>query len=204
MFHASIQTESLHRIIYNARLFQVGKHAKPTILEFTVNDTDHTLTGTVDDNYTYIREWANCSVTRPITLNISATSAKHLELNLRDVSEDYVDLEWTLDGGLSIMNQDWEHFEAFEDHDGDKMADVFEWDQWSDGFAGAPFALNADRFRKLSLIKPGDYPIDLKRIVHARYGDMILFKAGPKLRGALTTLDRKILCDKVGSRDFMW
>lgn len=56
------------------------------------------------------------------------------------------------------------------------------------------FALAPNRLRRLSLIKPGTYPIDCRT-----YSDsgrsFIAFKCGPTVRGAMACMDREKLLD---------
>jgi hypothetical protein len=70
-----------------------------------------------------------------------------------------------------------------------------------------PFAVRPERFRKFSLIKPGDYPIDflpgVVSVPGAGYRDILRFKAGPDVRGVLAPILRSRLEDEF-SEDVLW
>lgn len=59
------------------------------------------------------------------------------------------------------------------------------------------FALNPDRLRRLSLLKPKGYPIDFIHTYDVDRDEFpILFRYGPTCRGAIAPLDRTILKEK--------
>lgn len=56
------------------------------------------------------------------------------------------------------------------------------------------FALAPNRLRRLSLIKPGTYPIDCRTFTDSGR-DFIGFRAGPTVRGAMACMDRAKLLE---------
>ena len=52
--------------------------------------------------------------------------------------------------------------------------------------------------------KPGDYPVDLLPTTHSEYGDIIRFRKGPTVQGALSTVNRDTLRENSGAEEFMW
>lgn len=61
----------------------------------------------------------------------------------------------------------------------------------------APFAVNPDRLRRLSLLKPKNYPLDFQMVYDTDQDvNLLLFKYGPTCRGAISLLNRGILESK--------
>lgn len=65
------------------------------------------------------------------------------------------------------------------------------------------FAINPDRLRKLSLLQPRDYPVDIKiRRLFETGQDVLLFKKGPRLRGVYGTLDYDLIQEE--GNEHLW
>lgn len=63
-------------------------------------------------------------------------------------------------------------------------------------------ALAPDRLRKLSLIKPGGYPIDCQ-VFDTATGPVVAFRCGPTVRGSMAPVDRDRLAE-VYSGEEIW
>lgn len=60
------------------------------------------------------------------------------------------------------------------------------------------WAVHPDRLRKLSLVKPGEYPIDIQAYaVNDGQDDVVGFKIGPTVQGLIDPLNRKIARETV-------
>ena len=64
------------------------------------------------------------------------------------------------------------------------------------------FALSADRFRKLSLVKPQGNPVDLA-LCETEGHPYVAFKIGPTAKGLLSVLDREVVVEELGE-DVLW
>lgn len=63
-------------------------------------------------------------------------------------------------------------------------------------------ALSAERFRKLSLLKPQGNPVDLLNCDEGGH-PYVAFKVGTTLRGVLSVLDRSVVQDELGA-EYLW
>ena len=199
-----VSTESFHRMIYNAKLLQVGKDAPPVefLFEGDRRGGRGSIRTSVSDGHMYLEDRTDCSlVESPGRFSVSAADIKQLELALRTTEDEYLDIYFD---GPQFYVEDL----GFEAHVPipvlPKHHALNEWN-WATPTIIEPFAIMGDRFRKLSLIKPGDFPVDFKLVYHSGYkSDILVFKAGPTVQGALSLLDRKILENEVDSDAFLW
>lgn len=193
-----MQAGSLHRILYNTKLFQTGKIKNPALMTLGTA----TVTIEVDDRLTYIRDEAE---TEPSSVNhqrfeLTAEQVKEMELYLRDLKDtDPVTLVHTLtDRTFSVDGTAYEIKQTGE-HSFVGMWNPTKWD--------APeydtFEIWGDRWRKMSLIQPQDYPQSFRAVKHETYGDILLFKIGPTLRGAMSLVDHKELRSRVDASEIL-
>lgn len=205
MDQRTVAADDLHRVVYNLRLFQVGKLARPAILEFGDD-----LRGSIQDGHTYLVDRAPTASENDdsVSLGVPPEELKALELWLRDRTGDLRIHHRVVD--LIISDEDGREIVVTVYHGVfDEMKDILDLEQTGPcdhtvGYFAAPFAVNPDRSRKLSLVKPGDYPVDSILVSHDDYGDILLMKIGPTVRVALSTLDRKILAEAVDSDQYLW
>lgn len=64
-------------------------------------------------------------------------------------------------------------------------------------------ALAPDRLRKLSLIKPGGYPVDCQ-VFDTATGPVIAFRCGPTVRGSMAPVDRELLKKRYDDGEEIW
>lgn len=190
-------------MVYNCRLFQVGKSAPAARLSLQTNYWG----ASVNDGHLYLQDVEQFPSMSPSTeswmVSIESDVLKDLELELRS-KDTPVEVGWNSAGDLMVDGIPYKVTDLHEhllDHHG-----VLELMELSNLGRGRPFAAMADRFRKFSLIKtPGEYPMDFKLVWHAGLQrEMMLFAAGPTVRGALAVLDRKFLEEEVDSKKYLW
>jgi hypothetical protein len=81
------------------------------------------------------------------------------------------------------------------------QSDLFEEEGHENG--SLTFAINPDRLRKLSLLQPRDYPVDIKiRRLYETGQDVLLFKKGPRLRGVYGVLDYDLIQEE--GNEHLW
>lgn len=108
-------------------------------------------------------------------------------------------LKLEMDPYIDLATFPGEHLDAVEAaaldlYTADQM--VFEPDNGAKPHPIEELALHPDRLRKLSLVKPGKYPIDMKGFVDAHGDVVVAFRAGPTARGLIAPLDRETQLDK--------
>lgn len=207
-----IQAKDLWRLMYNAQLFTDKKSATGGVAKFRqVIGPSAGLAVFATDDHVAICDKAPGENTEFGEFFLSLETMKQLEKSLREIV-----------GEMNLVIEDGE-FRYIGMDGAVPFADSGDPDLWNmvgqmlSGFdfeytplGGDPltvFALNPDRLRKFSLLKPGDYPIDIKtgydRVLER---DLVAFKAGPTLRGVLAPLDRKLLTEKYGedAGSVMW
>lgn len=204
MTTVEVKLDSLHRMLYNVRLFQVGKLAPS--LWVKIDPQSKTVVFSINDDHTFLRDsesTVRALITDPaLCFSISAEQTKHLEFYLRDYEQETVVLLFDpykyklLVGGyyqVPIARVEDKYYESQTLFEGNDLTDI------------CKIAISPNRFRKLALIKPGDYPIDLKAIWNRKLDTPLLcFKAGPTVEGVLSLLDRDFLLAKPGSEHFLW
>lgn len=75
-------------------------------------------------------------------------------------------------------------------------------DAKKNNFHVAGFALSAERFRKLSLVKPQGNPVDLMACDDGGH-PYVAFKIGPTAKGLLSVLDRSVVSEELGP-EVLW
>lgn len=196
-----IPAKELHRLLYNAILFTDKKSATGGVAAFRFNE--HGLGVMATDDHVAILDVAY--VPRPagamVDIFLSLDRMKILEKEYRDLTAEVeFDPESVSFMGSPVDDTDlWLRV--------GKMLSLDDFQSTACEDMDAKFALNPDRLRKFSLLKPGDYPIDM----HYGYDnaierDLVAFKAGPTLRGILAPLDRELLAEKFGkdAGSVMW
>lgn len=191
----------LHRMAYNCRLYQVGKNSTPSRLTL---QTD--LWGmSINDGHLYLQDTEVFHGMSPTTeswlISISAEVLKELELELRSKEGN---VEVGRNGANDLM-VDGVAYEVEDFHGDLDCHDVLGKANWSN-LRDRPFAVMGDRFRKFSLIKtPGEFPMDFVQVWHSLLErEMLVFRAGPTVRGALAVLDREFLKEDVASKEYLW
>lgn len=199
-----ISTASLHRLAYNAKIFQVGDSPPPMKLFF---DEDDVVIMSVYDRLTYLEDSSEYeSGDFQQYIQFGSAETKKLELALRDLIRDDEELTLTLGEFnmkveiMGVLVGDYEY--SFPEMDKTEINSLVEPEFYTPS-PGA-VALNPDRFRKLSLVQPGDYPVDFHVVEHAKFGNIVAFKKGPTVVGALSVIDRTILREQPGSEEFLW
>lgn len=195
-FRATVSADDLHRLIYNCKQFQVGKGAKAVHLSFG----PASLRASIDDDHTYVSDV--CPMKRTLEgkspdFGLSPEVTKVLELDLRSADGD-LEISWSPEDGLVV---DGAAFSVVASED--VLVDMFD-EEAHDVLFGLTFELKDGSLRKLDLIKGGDYPVSLMPVKHNKYGDLLLFKKGPTVRGGVAILDRKILTEGVADTSFLW
>jgi hypothetical protein len=122
-----------------------------------------------------------------VQFSLTAQQSKSLELSLRDFGDDgriTIDVHddntvWF--GPLVYTTEKY-------DPEGNELLKSL-------GVAtAAAVAVMPKRFRKFSLLKPGDYPVDFKTVYSQALGrEIVRWKAGPTVEGAILALDREVL-----------
>lgn len=189
---------ALHRLIYNARLFQSGKTKNNAVM--TLGTASVTIE--VDDRVSYIRDEAECepSNANHQRFELTAVQLKDMEAHLRDLKDVPVTLVWTL-MDHSLMLDDMATYDVKQTgfH---PLGDMWQAGKW-DAPEYDTFEIYGDRFRKLSLLQPQDYPQSFRPVKHEEYGDLLLFKVGPNLRGAFALVDHKELRSRVDASEIL-
>lgn len=209
-FGVKVSTASLHRLFYNAKLLQVGSLAKPMYVY--VDAHSNTMSMATSDRHCYLTDKTEVEAPWSFHMEIKPADVKAIELQLRDITDDMIEFEWTSPGefllpagntGLADKPYLGYICDVTMSDDGDQFADMLDFSFLADLKPVAAFALNADRFRKVSLVKP-DYPVDMLPVMHPKYGRIIAFKKGPSVVGALATMDREKILAKSGDQDVLW
>lgn len=202
-----VSAESLHRLFYNVKQWQ-GSSGTPAHIYGT-----HLGLGIIYmDQHVLFRDFAEgktdepaeepfhfvVSDARPFESALRKPSGIDVEIRLDDVKQVVVSIpdgpEWV---GATLVVPERSTDDRIKDEANAILMDL---DARID--IDGPFMINRDRFRKLSLMKPGDHPADLVLVDHSTYGDLILFRIGPTIDGALTLMDRDVV-HKANS-DWMW
>lgn len=195
-----VTAEVLHRIVYNCRLYQVGKNSSPATLSVSTS----TLSGSVNDGHIYLEDTEKLPELWSLTdwmVTIQSEPLKELELELRSKEGD-IEISRNASKDLVVDGVPYpveEHYGALDEH---QVLNSSLWGRLND----RPFAAMGDRFRKFSLIKtPGEFPMDFVQVWHSLLErEMLVFRAGPTVRGALAVLDREFLKEDVASKEYLW
>jgi len=200
-----IEAAVLHRLLYNAKLYQVGKDSPGMKLVF---DEDGAVLMSVFDRYTYVEDYGMYtpgSYTYLMELDSDAVKAAELALReLKDVEELTLEVS-TSNKTLSVYwGEDLlvtvEY--VYPRKDEDDIASLVSPAEHSN--LTDPIALLGDRFRKLALIQPQEYPVDMRFVEHTKFGPMVAFKKGPTVVGALAALDRDVLHKTLSKGNELW
>lgn len=193
----SVPAVELHRIAYNALQYS-GKDTAVQGTTMWYRWEDELAVVAFDDYFALndavrgIPDWDEEEKPSLMTLG----QLQNLEKALRDMEGDYtlgdlpfVDPEETL--GPAMTSEAGKTLQAVTDK-------IFGLDSgYLSGDSLAVFALNPDRLRRLSLLKPKGYPLDFQTAYDVdRDENVILFRYGPNCRGAIAPLDREILKEK--------
>lgn len=176
-----VLTSDLRRLAYNALLYS-SKHSVYSGDVIWIRGAHGVRVVSTDDYFVIIdRADATEYSGAPETQVMDTVFLKQLEKDLREEKDEYFDLEML----PTCFPEDHEEaIEALEE------ADVlaFEVDQWQ-AWPISTFAVAPDRLRKLSLVKPGEYPIDIRSFGPAD-NQLLGFRIGPTVRGLISPLDR--------------
>lgn len=207
----SIPGAVLHRLFYNSRIFQVGKTASDLSWEYDVHGK---LSVAYADQHVILvdsEQLASDGFGANRYWRTTSEKAKELEIALRKI-----DWPWCLeiDDGSLVAVRSTENATArlplatSEGYDTISSTVFYTFDVLTEtykyGRINAPAAIPPDRFRKLSLVKPGDYPVDLLHIAHDTAGPLVLAKVGPSVRVVLSELDRDVLHKREDSDLIAW
>lgn len=137
------------------------------------------------------------------TFWLSLDVMKALEKDLRDWPAEEVIID--LDDGIHFGGVEYGTFEEVDEEAWDHARCILGMHDFIESDHGRVlFAVHPDRLRKLSLVKPGDFPIDCRYGFNTRYGrDVIHFKIGPTVRGVFAPLDREILIETL-PKEVLW
>lgn len=179
-----IKKDVLQRLCYNALLF-ANKKSECKGWTLWIRGA-YKLRVTSTDDYFILCDQAEVSeYTKPGTFAMSQKDLAEFYAYVRESKDSEIDLDelLTSDPGTDTF-------------DSLKEADVIVFPESILKLEALPpgFALHPDRLRKLSLIKPGDFPLDF-RAYQLGHADMLAFRCGPTVRGAIALLDRPTLED---------
>lgn len=199
-FGAEVTVENFHRLLYNMKLFQVGKLANPVTLRFT----DDRLEASVDDGHVYVTDWCPSHHSSNGDYWLSPLAVKRFELSLRSVQDTWLSLVYN-GHWMQILTSRSTIEQSTEAGTGDMddRRDLIDPAQWL-VYDDPGYEVKPGTFRKLDLLKPGDYPASYAPKTHLKYGPVLMFKSGPTVKGSVALLDRDILHEKVDSDQWMW
>jgi hypothetical protein len=195
----------LHRVVANCRKFQVGKTASPMVLR----RSGMSVVGAISDGYTYIEDsfaFRSSAGGASFRLALLPQDTKELLAALSPLGDsETLRLDWSF-GGEPAVSLRWVDGGAlvyeFPDRHSERITDFLD-PKYLDR-STSPMAVKGSRFGKLDLLEPRDYPIDLVMANHDTYGDVILFKKGPDLTGALSVMDRTTLEKREDAAKILW
>ena len=180
-----IDAASLHRVLYNSLLFDT-KSAKAFevvdgFLKMNTSDGQVYLEDIVqlaDEYYTENHVWIwDAQHLKAMSKGMEKIDGQ-LEVDVKPGSETIIiglpDDSARIGGGISYGEyaQQSSLFDA-KGHENGSLT----------------FSINPDRLRKLSLLQPKDYPVEIMvRQVDGIKTDVLLFRKGPTVRGAYATL----------------
>lgn len=177
-----IPADVLHRQCYNALLYSHKDTAAEGRTLWTRGGNNLRVTA-FDDYFALTDTYAGLSHDQTAHGLMEIDLLKELEKSLRDESkpQEYSDLP--LDPADSAFYP--------ELYDADAIC-------FPEGYLTLRpvdfVALSPDRLRKLSLIKPGGFPIDCAVYTDGT-DDVIAFRCGPTVRGAMAPVDRTVLSE---------
>lgn len=188
-----VLTTDLHRLAYNALLYsKVNSDVKGYSLWIR---GAHGIRVVANDNYFILSD--RCDATeysgQPLYALAAVAELRAAERLLAKETEDYVDIS-----DFGIFSPEPEAIVQ-------RLMDADEMVFGTELLKRAPtstFAIAADRLRKLALVKPGDYPIDL-RVFGGPGGQSVAYRIGPTVRGLIAPLNRDKLKGLYGG-DELW
>lgn len=186
MQSGALPSKTLHRMVYNAILYSHKDTFAQGWTLWTVGG--RSLRVTAFDDYFALSDQAQVrDFSGPDRSMMSLDMLKELEKSLRDLDEDF-DL-------ANLPLEPWDQGIGPELQDADGLC-------FPEGYLNptpADFvALSPDRLRKLSLIKPGGYPIDFRVYDPPEGSDaerVIAFRCGPTVRGTMAAVSRSRLLE---------
>lgn len=189
----------LHRLMKNSAIYPIKKSSYGQVVRIRFGDDF--LTAYSSDDFVYLKDSIPVSETdnlHPTTWYASLSAVKGLELELRNWDgAPEIDFEWLVDRRAEDMDlscttdaeKDWDVVQQLlEDSDL-----VYPDDQPPQ----ALFAVAPDRLRKLSLIQPGDSPIDMLYAYSRTIDEPLLaLRIGKNTRLRIAPLDRAVINEK--------
>jgi len=188
MFSFKIPANDLHRMVYNAKLLDVRSHV-------TFRIENGFLTVAAYDGFEVIEDTTeiNFDPTPGVNWTLDYKESKLLEVALRD---ELNELECSIEpgafvvGGQKYIETGMLSSQGTATHVGAVLFDKTKWL----GPTKMTFDIHPSRARKFPLLKPADYPLSCMVVTHTIADrDILLYKKGPSLRGAILTLDRTLL-----------
>lgn len=196
-----VEAAVLHRLIYNTKLFQVGSGAPSTNLSFAGGS----VAASVSDGQTYLQDMQRVDRDpneKEWGIKLPLGTTRQMELDLRDMEGE---LEVWI-SGATILTANGNVYVGEEDtypYALDRDSVLFP--AYHSALKGRPFALWGERFSKLNLIQPRDYPVDFRTVWHSSLQrELLLFKKGPTVSGCTAVVERSILEEKEGAQHFLW
>jgi hypothetical protein len=177
-----MKAEELHRMTYNALLYSHKDTAAQGYTLWTRGGDALRVTA-FDDYFAITDRMTGLQHTNVKHDLMSLDELKTLEKLLRDMTDEiaFDELPFVSTGGEGF---------AAELHDADALC-------FPEGYLTLGLvdyiALSPDRLRRLSLLKPAGFPIDMCTYNDDKKGVVLSFRYGPTVRGAIAPLDRKIL-----------
>ena len=200
-----LKVDDLHRMIYNTRLVDLKGNVtlqgiKGGGVKAYIWDGVEYLRDTTEDVFWHVNEKAP----EDWKVTLAAPAVKELELLLRNFEGKANVIKGSNFIHISVDNQDDTFDQAIID---EPLPDPGEIILKSDFLVTASryMAFSPKRFRKFPLLKPGDYPTDFYPVWHNEFmRNVLLYRCGPSVTGAITTLDRSKLYDGEGTPDYLW
>lgn len=194
---ADAYVHDLHRVFYNAIQFsRKDSLIGPGVM---LRLMDNELEVSSSDDYVSIHDTVPVFGAQGVDSRgwVSLEDAKALEKQLRDEKEDEafpLDSIPTTYRPTTDQKTIWEQLEIFglESQDEDSREEL-----------AYDFAILPDRLTKLSRLKPGGYPIDIRK-VEVEDKRLLAFKCGPTLTGLIAPLNREIWMEQDDYRGCFW
>lgn len=194
MIECKVPTKDLHRMVYNTLLYSKKDTAAQGRTLWARGDGKVRITA-FDDYFALSDIHTDGVWTEPSFYLMELDDLKALELTLRDDENPRVDLS-TLPlisavTGSPMSRELWQ-------------ADALCYPEgWLKEDTITMVAMAPDRLRKLSLIKPGKFPIDLRVFADPGADAVIAFRCGPTVRGAMAPVNREDLA-KIYTGEEIW
>lgn len=188
-----LPAQAVHRMAYNTGQYSQKKSSVKGHTLWTVGPGLLRATG-YDDYFALADLLTVDELKSPAQYLMTPEALSALEAALRDAKEGFVELE-----DLSLDEPDPDSVILDTLRQADQLC-------FPEGFLDKSplqeFALSPQRLRRLSLIKPGTYPIDCRTYRNSDK-NFVAFRCGPTVRGVMACMDRSKLLDMYAGEE-LW